>query len=77
MLMPFEWAVLTVQEARQLMEYIEKSTATKSMPRNYDKIYKAGMNEIYEKLRQFVEANIQYKSLHNLDTSDLMYRGDV
>lgn len=70
MLLPFEWAVLTVQEARQLMEYIEKSTATKTMPRNYDKIHKAGLTDIYDKLRQFVEANAQYEiNLRYLDTS--------
>ena len=75
--MPFEWAVLTVQEARLLMEYIEKTTATKGLSRNYDKIYKAGMADIYSKLREFVEANHQYHNLHNLDTCDLLTKGDL
>lgn len=71
MLMPFDWAVLTVQEARLLMEYIEKSTATKTQPRYYEKIQKAGMLPIYEKLREFVETNAQHQALQNLDINSL------
>ena len=73
MLLPFEWTVLSVQEARLLMEYIENSTSSKTMPKRYDKIQQVGMLPIYEKLREFVEANAQYNNLHNLNTSDLMY----
>jgi hypothetical protein len=70
--MPFEWAVLTVQEARLLMEYIEKSTSSKTMPRRYDKIQEAGMLPVYEKLREFVELRQQYQALQTLDIGSLM-----
>ena len=71
MLMPFEWACLTVQEARLLMQYIEKSTGTKTMPRYYEKMQKHGMLEIYNKLREFVELNAQYQALQSLDIGSL------
>lgn len=72
MLMPNEWAVITVQEARLLMEYIEKSTSSKTMPRRYDKMQEVGMLPIYEKLREFVELNKQYQELQNLDIGRLV-----
>lgn len=71
MLLPFQWAILTVEEARLLVEYIEKSTATKTMPRYYEKTQKVGMLQIYEKLREFVEVNAQYEALKNLDIGSL------
>lgn len=71
MLMPFEWAVITIQEARLLMEYIEKSTSSKTMPRRYEKIQEAGMLPVYEKLREFVELNAQYQALQSLDIGRL------
>jgi hypothetical protein len=77
MLMPNEWAVLTVQEAKLLMEYIEKSTASKTMPIRYDKIQQVGMLPIYEKLREFVEVNAQYQALQNLDIGNLAYLGYI
>jgi hypothetical protein len=70
--MPNEWAVITVQEARLLMEYIEKSTSSKTMPRRYDKMQEVGMLPIYEKLREFVELNKQYQELQNLDIGRLV-----
>ena len=70
--MPFEWAVLTVQEARLLMTYIEKSTATKTMPKRYDKMQQFGVLPIYEKLRDFVELNAQYQALQSLDIGSLL-----
>ena len=77
MLMPFDWAVLTVQEAKLLMEYIEKSTATKTQPRFYEKIQKLDMLPIYEKLREFVELHNQYQALQTLDISDLATLTDL
>lgn len=69
MLLPHQWAVLTVEEATILMQYIEKSTATKSMSRNYDKMEKVGVLEIYNKLREFVEYHRHQQNLLNLDLS--------
>jgi len=75
MLTPFQWAVLTVEDARLLMQYIEKTTATKSQPRNYDKMQKAGMLEVYNRLREFVELNTHFENtLRYLDTSDFERR---
>lgn len=66
MLLPFQWAVLTVEEAKLLIAYIETSTATKTIKRNYDKIKKAGMMEIYDKLRTFIidSDNYEYNLRH-------------
>ena len=66
MLMPFEWAVLTVTDARLIMEYIEKSTSSKTMPRRYEKMQEVGMLPIYEKLREFVETHTQYEAFRRM-----------
>jgi len=71
MIMPFDWAVLTIEEAKLLMEYIEKSTATKTQPKYYEKIQRLGMLPIYEKLREFVELNSHYQGLRTLNIGDL------
>lgn len=55
MLLPFQWSVLTLDEARTLMKFIEESTATKGQSRNYDKMQKAGVLEVYNSIRTFVE----------------------
>jgi hypothetical protein len=59
MLTPFQWVVLTVEEARKLQDYIERSTATKGLAVNYE-ILKVGMLEIYSKLAEFVEMSDHY-----------------
>jgi hypothetical protein len=69
MLLPFDFAVITAAEAKLLMEFIEKQTATKSLSRNYDKMQKLGVLELYNKLREFVEAAHHYEwQLRGLDT---------
>lgn len=72
MLLPNEWAVLTIEEAKSLVAYIDKTTATKGQStRNYDKIHKAGMGGIYARLNEFVSQHAHYDDqLRNLDTSD-------
>jgi len=65
---PFEFAVITVDEARHLMKFIEESTGTPSMPRNYDKMGKRGVLQIYNSLRQFVEKVDHYRD--NLEYFD-------
>lgn len=77
MIMPFDWAVLTIEEAKLLMEYIEKSTATKTQPKYYDKIQRLGMLPIYEKLREFVELHNHYQGLRTLDVYDLATLTDL
>ena len=71
MLMPFEWAVLTIEEAKLLIDYIEKSTATKTIPRYYEKMQRFGMLEIYRKLREFVELHEHHQGLQRLDLGSL------
>ncbi len=62
MLLPFDFAILTAAEAQLLIQFIETSTATKSQPKNYDKMAKVGILEMYNKLRDFVEAANQYEN---------------
>jgi hypothetical protein len=75
--MPFDWAVLTVQEAKLLMEYIEKSTASKTMPIRYDKMQQVGILDIYMRLREFVELHNQYQALQTLDIGSLATLTDI
>lgn len=78
MLLPFQWAVITIEEATLLMQYIETSTATKSMYRNYDKMQKAGVMGIYEKLREFVDSVEHYNNnLRYLDANEYLTKGDL
>ncbi len=73
MLLPFDFAVLTKEEAKLLKEFIEKMTATKNNTRNYEKMQKLGIMLIYDKLREFVESSDHYQhSIRNLDTSRLV-----
>ena len=76
MLLPLEFAILSVQEAKLLMEYIEKSTSSKTMPIRYDKIQQVGMLDIYMRLREFVELHKQYQALQTLDIDRLAYLTD-
>jgi hypothetical protein len=77
MMMPFDWAVLSIEEAKLLMEYIEKSTATKTQKKYYEKIQRLGMLPIYQKLREFVELHNQYKALQTLDIGSLATLTDL
>lgn len=78
MLLPFQMGVITVEEARLLMTFIETSTATKGQSRNYDKMQKAGVLEIYNKLRELVEFHDHYEGqIRYLDTYDLVREGDL
>lgn len=55
------------------MKHIEESTATKGDSRNYAKMQKAGVLEIYNKLREFVEMNQHYEDqLRYLDRSEFV-----
>ncbi len=70
--MPFQWTVLTVVDAKMLVDYIEKSTAIPGNQKNYHKIGEKGMLPIYNQLREFVEQADHYEGqLKNLDTDYL------
>jgi hypothetical protein len=62
-LKPFEYAILTIKEANLLLSFIERVTATKSTPRNYDKMAKMGILDTYNNLREFVEGSEHYDSV--------------
>jgi len=51
MLTPFQFGIIT--EAKVLLDFIEKATATKAFPRNYDKMRKMGVLEIYDNFKKF------------------------
>jgi hypothetical protein len=71
MLMPFDWAVLTVEDARLLRGFIQKVTGTPAQPKNYKKMQDAGVLDIYHKLDEFVEARDHYQNdLRRLDPND-------
>ena len=77
MLLPFEFAVITVQEARLLMEFIEKQTATKSISKNYEKMQKLGVMEMYDKLCSFVGSADHYEhELRTVETWRFVTRDD-
>lgn len=70
MLLPFDFALLTVEEARLLIKFIERQTATKSNSKNYEKMTKLGVMEIYRKLEEFTLASDHYNyDLRCLETS--------
>lgn len=70
MLLPHEYTLLTVEEAKELIKYIEISTATKCNDKNYDKMGKAGILDMYDKLRMFVENSKQWEKLRYFDPDE-------
>ncbi len=69
MLLPLESAIIDIDEARQIVAFIESSTATKSNPKNYEKIIKLGMIDLYEKLIKFIGIYDHYhRELKYIDT---------
>lgn len=73
MILPSNVAMITVGEARDLMKFIEKSTSTKTIPVNYKKMHEAGVADIYESLRCFVENYNKQMELNDLDISRISY----
>lgn len=76
MLLPFDFAVIDVKEAEQLIEFIEKTTATKKVQKNYAKIESFGMMKIYEKLIEFVHNSNHYKQELVQYPDNLYYGGN-
>lgn len=71
MLLPHEWGVITVGEARLLRDFIEKATAPKNVSKDYKKIGEAGLSEIHQKLDELVNLHDHYEGeLRYLNTSD-------
>lgn len=78
MLTPFQFAIITVEEAQELMGYIERSTNTPAFSKNYKKMEKEGVLEIYNKLRNFVEESTQYNgNLRYLNPDDYVRERDL
>lgn len=77
MLQPFEFAILTQQDAEILVEFIIKQTASKSSPINYKKMGELKVLNIYEQLMNFIESKRQYdNNLKSLDSGRLVYNDD-
>lgn len=55
-MLPHEWAVLTVTEAKKLVEFIDKMTAG-----NYQRMNELGVLSIYSQLRSFVANSKHYE----------------
>lgn len=71
MLLPFDFAVLTSDEASILFEFIEKATETKACPKNYKKMQELGIHDIYVNLREFLEMRHSYcNNLRYLNPDD-------
>lgn len=62
MLLPFDFAVISVDEAKKIMDFIVKMTATKKRVFNDAKIRELGMMEIYQRLQEFVQMSNHYKN---------------
>ncbi len=77
MLMPFEYGLLSLEEANKLIEYIEKTTATKNNPQNYEKMRSVGILDSYNGLRNFVDEAYQYNKLKNLNVDDIACKHDI
>lgn len=71
MLLPFDWAVITLNEAKILVDFIEKSTATPKIPINYEKMSKVNILEMYDKLKHFITNSQHYKNIEHIDLSKL------
>ena len=71
--MQFQWAVLTIEEAKVLKKHIEESTATKGLSINYDKMQKANILEMYNKLKEFIYNSVQYQRLLEFDAERFPY----
>lgn len=61
MLLPFEFVILTLEDAQKLVNYIETSTATVTNLKNTNKMIKLGVYDIYMKLEEFVRQSKHYK----------------
>lgn len=60
--LPFEWTVLDLKTAEQLVDFIEKATAIEGLPRNYQRMQEMGILKTYNEIREFVEAANHYKN---------------
>ena len=71
MLNSFQFSIIRLEEAKKLIEFIEKVTATKGLSRNYEKMGKEGIIEVYNELREFVDSSTHYENyLKYFDSND-------
>jgi hypothetical protein len=68
MLFSHQFAILTTEEAKTLMDYIQNTTATASRNLNYEKMKKMGIWDIYVSLKELVDSSGHYE--HFLRTLD-------
>jgi hypothetical protein len=70
MLQPFDFAIINIDEAKLLLDFIRKQTATKHIDKNYEKMQKLGVLEIHSMLESFVYNHAHYEKIKNFDPYD-------
>ena len=71
MLNPFEYSIITLEEAKKLVQFIEKTTSTPSLSKNYLKMQELGILSIYDELRMFINNCNHYEDyLRYFDSKD-------
>lgn len=71
MLLPFQFAILTREDAKVLTDYLLKSVGAKASESKWKKLQELGISEIYSKLEEFLSMSYHYDNeLHSLDSSD-------
>lgn len=71
MLMPYEYVIFDLNELRQMQKFIENATGTKAFPVNYDKMQKAGILDLYQKVQDALYSQQRQQNLNNIDLSKL------
>ena len=75
MLLPFDFAVITYEEAKLLRDFIRAKTDSPDRDKDYDQMRKDGVLEIYSKLDDFCKMAEHYEyNLQRLDPSDFVTR---
>lgn len=70
MLIPFDFAIMTIDDANQIRNFIIKVTDKKGHV-NHKKIEEEGLTELFNKVNRFIEGREQWiHTLENLNTSD-------
>lgn len=71
MLMPYEYVIFDLNELRQIQKFIENATATKAKPINCEKMQKAGILDLYQKVRGALYSHQRQQNVNNLDLRKL------
>lgn len=70
MLIPFDFAIMTIEDANRIYKFIIKMTDKKGQV-NHKKIEEEGLTDLFNKVSRFIEGRDQWiYTLENLSTSD-------